>query len=98
MTGIRYHALILAPALMLAGFASPGDAIAASCPEELIQALEEVDEARLLDVGLAILDPGLDEEADVEEQEQRGVFPYLRNSEVLWIPFELKNTLERSGS
>jgi len=97
MTGARYCASFLAPALCLAILASPGNAVAGSCAEELIQALDEVDETLLLDVGIAILDPGVDEEADVEELEKRGVFPYLRNSEVRWIPFELKNTLEMSG-
>jgi hypothetical protein len=97
MTGARDHASLLAPALCLAILASPGHAVAGSCAEELIQALDEVDEALLLDVGIAILDPGLDEEAEVEELEKRGVFPYLRKSEVRWIPFELKNTLETSG-
>jgi hypothetical protein len=48
-------------------------------------------------VGIVILDPGVDEEADEEELEKRGVFPYLRNSEARCIPFELKNTLEMSG-
>ncbi len=65
--------------------------------EDLRQATEAVPGNRLLDVGLHVLDPGIDPDADPEALEKQGVFPYLRRSESRCMPFELKSTMERSA-
>lgn len=90
----RAALLVLAVGVLLA---TAGPLRAARPPEELVQATEELPEELLLDVGIHVLDPGLDEEADIEQLEKQGIFPYLRRSEARCIPFELKNTLEASG-
>ena len=52
-------------------------------------------EEELLNVGIAILDPGLSEDDSPNEE---GIFPELRAAEGRYIPYELKMTLERTGN
>ncbi len=66
---------------------------------EAIQAQTEIAEEDLLDIGVQIFDPGLPEdEADLYEMEQKGVFPEVRKSEARYIPIHLKQTLESTGN
>ncbi len=93
----RRDAMILVMAMGIALVADPGQLLAGSDSDRLIQRLDEVPEELLLDVGIRLLDPGLDDEEDTDELEKLGIFPYLRRSEARWIPFQLRTTLERSG-
>ncbi len=65
-------------------------------PVEAIQALTEVPEDQLLDVGIQTFDPGLpeDDEAALEEE---GVYADVRKSEARFVPLQLKRTLEGTG-
>jgi hypothetical protein len=67
-------------------------------PVEALQALEEIPEDRLLDVGIHVFATGLPED---EYQklllEEKGVFEEIRKSEARWIPMNLKRTLESTG-
>lgn len=65
-------------------------------PEDLILAESEIDLDALLDVGIVVFDPGLDEE-NASALEEKGVFPEVRKSEARYMAFQLKNTLEASG-
>lgn len=65
--------------------------------EPLTQATTTVPQHRLLDVGLHVLDPGIDEDRDTEALEKQGIFRYLRRSEARCMPFELKDTMEQAG-
>ena len=67
-------------------------------PVEALQAVEEIPEERLLDVGIHVFDTGIpgDEEAKTF-LEEKGVFEEIRKSEARWIPMNLKRTLESTG-
>ena len=64
---------------------------------EAIQAQGEVPEERLLDVGIEIFGPGVDE-GDRAKLARRGLSPELRRSEARFIAFHLKKTLESTGN
>ncbi len=64
---------------------------------EAIQAKGEVPEERLLDVGIEIFGPGVDE-GDRAKLARSGLSPELRRSEARFIAFHLKKTLESTGN
>ncbi len=64
---------------------------------EAIQAQGEVPEERLLDVGIEIFGPGVDE-GDRAKVARSGLSPELRRSEARFIAFHLKKTLEGTGN
>jgi hypothetical protein len=67
-------------------------------PVEALQALQEVPENELLDVGIHVFDTGIPEdEYDRYLLEEKGVFEEIRKSEARWIPINLKRTLEATG-
>jgi hypothetical protein len=67
-------------------------------PVEALQALEEIPEGRLLDVGIHVFDSGIpEEEYDRYLLEEKGIFEEIRKSEARWIPINLKRTLEATG-
>ena len=61
---------------------------------ELVQAAVEIPEAKLLDVGIQVFDPGLPED---ESELPPDVFPEVRRSEARWIAIQLKETLQETG-
>ncbi len=64
---------------------------------EAIQAKGQVAEERLLDLGIEIFDPGVDED-DRQKLSKRGLSPELRRSEARFVSFHLKKTLEGTGN
>lgn len=67
-------------------------------PVEALQALEEIPEAELLDVGIHVFDTGLPEDEYARSLlEEKGIFEEIRKSEARWIPMNLKRTLESTG-
>ncbi len=67
-------------------------------PVEALQALEEVPEDRLLDVGIHVFDTGVPEDEEAKFfLEEKGVFEEIRKSEARFIPMNLKRTLESTG-
>ena len=63
---------------------------------EARQAKGEIPEARLLDVGVELFAPGVDE-GDRQKLSKIGLTPELRRSEARFIAFHLKKTLESTG-
>ena len=61
----------------------------------VIQSSENIPEELLLDVGIALFDPGLDELDDEDEETTNG---QIRVAESRYAPFLLANTLQRSGN
>ncbi len=61
----------------------------------VIQSTENIPEEMLLDVGIAIFDPGLDELDDDDAELTNG---QIRVAESRYAPFLLSNTLQRSGN
>jgi len=67
-------------------------------PVEALQAVQEVPEDRLLDVGVHVFDSGIPEDEYTRfVLEEKGVFEEIRKSEARWIPMNLKRTLESTG-
>jgi len=52
-------------------------------------------EELLLDIGVTVFDPGIDE---LDRDEQERVSPAIRNAEARYAPFLLAETLQRSGN
>ncbi len=67
-------------------------------PVEAIQALEEVPQDWLLDVGVHVFDSGIPEDETMKLAfEEKGIFEEIRKSEARWIPMNVKRTLESTG-
>ena len=60
-----------------------------------IKAQQEIPENQLLDVGIAIFDPGIPDDPKVSEKEN--IFPEVRKAEARYIPYVLRTTLEDTG-
>lgn len=61
-----------------------------------IQAQEDIPEGMLLDVGIALLDPGVPEDFDVMVEEN--IVPDVREAEARYLPYTLRNTLQDTGN
>jgi len=61
---------------------------------DLVRADREIPAEQLLDVGIVLFDPGI-EEGDAEPDSL--VFPEVRRAESRYMPYQLKTTLEASG-
>ncbi len=86
----------LAGALMISTFGCAASQASVTDPVEAIQARTEIPEEQLLDVGVQIFDPGIDE-SQYAELEEKGIFPEVRKSESRFMPFVLKQTMETTG-
>jgi hypothetical protein len=62
--------------------------------EQAIQAIDEIPEDALLDVGIEVLDTGL---PPAGQPTPEGVFPELREAEARYIAIQLKNTMQGTG-
>lgn len=61
----------------------------------IVQVNEEIDESLLLDIGVHIFDPGLDQ---IEEGEEILFFPEIRQAEARFIPVLIMETLQTSAA
>ncbi len=82
--------------LLFLAAAPSGVLAAADLPVNLVQASVDIPEARLLDVGIEVFDPGLPE-LDEDSLEEKGVFADVRKSEARYFAFHLKSTLQSTG-
>lgn len=64
--------------------------------EAAIQAMTELPEDQLLDVGIRVFDPGLGSYT-ATELEERGIFEEVRGAEAIFVPVQIKRTLESTG-
>lgn len=62
---------------------------------QIVQDSAPVSEDLLMDVGITVFDPGIDE---IDEDEEDRVNPEIRNAESRYAPFMLAETLQRSGN
>ena len=58
------------------------------------QAKFEIEEEKLLDVGITVFDPG---NVTSKQQEEEGTSTAIRNAESHYIPYHLKGTLQKTG-
>ncbi|MEJ2514028.1 MAG: hypothetical protein P8080_00145 [Gammaproteobacteria bacterium] len=83
--------------ILLAAASLAGCMVSEIRPEEYtpaVQAQTDVPEAQLLDVGIAVFDPGLPERGDDPEE---GIFRNVREAEARYVPSQLKDTLQGTG-
>lgn len=58
-----------------------------------VHAEREIPQAELLDINIAVFDPGYTEPVD----EDSGIFPQVRKAEAGYIPYRLRETLQSTG-
>ena len=63
--------------------------------EQILTESTPIPEALLLDVGIGIFNPGIEE---TEDKDQPGVVPQIRKAEARYMPFRLMETLQRTGN
>ena len=62
---------------------------------QVVQDSAPVSEDLLMDIGITVFDPGIDE---IDEDEEERVSPEIRNAEARYAPYLLAETLQRSGN
>ncbi|MDH3399883.1 MAG: hypothetical protein OEM03_02845 [Chromatiales bacterium] len=62
---------------------------------QALQAQEEIPESLLLDVGIRVFDPGIPE--DESSWEKENVYPAVRRAESRYVPYTLKDTMQRTA-
>ena len=62
--------------------------------EEAARAAQETPEELLLDVGIGIFNPG----TDAISVEEKGVYPRIREAEARFMPYQLMESLQQTGS
>jgi hypothetical protein len=85
--------LLLLPLLCTALAACVSQTVTSTSVPRIETPTEAVPEGQLLDVGIAIFDPGID---DYEEGEQ--VYPEVRKAEARFMPFLLAEAMQDSGA
>lgn len=83
--------LLLLP--LLAGCVS--QTIKSTSVPAIVGSSEEIPEALLMDVGIAIFDPGID---DYDEGEDERIYPEVRLAEARYIPNLLSQAMQQSGA
>lgn len=87
--------LVLLGCLLASLGLNPQDALASKRVRKLIRAHREIPEARLLDVGVHVFNPGLPE--NIEPNRAVGDLTKWRRMEARYLPYLLKTTLQESG-
>lgn len=62
---------------------------------QIVQDSAQVSEDLLMDIGVTVFDPGIDE---LNRREEERVSPEIRNAEARYAPYMLAETLQRSGN
>jgi hypothetical protein len=62
---------------------------------QIVQDTNQVSEDLLMDIGITVFDPGIDE---ISRREEERVSPEIRNAEARYAPYMLAETLQRSGN
>lgn len=86
------HAFIYALFLTLAACSSTSVRTTDYTP--VIKKPAQIPENQLLDVGIGIFNPGVDESS----REKAGVYPEVRNAEARYMPYKLMETIQSTGN
>lgn len=82
-------------ALLCAALAACGTTtVRTTSHEDIVVAADSIPEEQLLDVGIGIFEPGIEE----EEAEDPNVTPRIRRAEARYMPYQLMETLQRTGN
>jgi hypothetical protein len=84
---------LLGVALILGGCVSKS--IKSTSVPSVNGATAEVDEALLLDVGIAVFDPGI---SDYDESDDERIYPEVRRAEARYMPSILSEAMQNSGA
>jgi hypothetical protein len=89
---------VMLPLLSAHAFSAAEEAPVWPAPvgEVALQVVQSIDEASLLDVGVAIFDPGIPEDASTHGR--LGVFPEIRKAEARYMPVVLRQVLLQSNA
>ena len=99
MTPRKFNIAIVLSMLAFAGGCVQHQIIKAN-PTRLQTASQDIPDSTVLDVGVAIFDPGVADDLGVreEQEESRNIFPEVRKAEARYMAFQLKRGLENSGN
>jgi len=89
---LRVTLLLLLPCVLVSG-CSVNEVVVAE-ETELVVAEDQVDEARLLDIGIVEFAPGIPKD---NNPQKTGVYPDIRNAETKYLAYHLKTTLQGTG-
>ncbi|MCZ6537182.1 MAG: hypothetical protein O6838_04735 [Gammaproteobacteria bacterium] len=69
-------------------------------PTRLKTASQDIPDSAVLDIGVAIFDPGVADDLGVREaqEESRNIFPEVRKAEARYMAYQLKRVLENAGN
>lgn len=87
--------IALVSALSVAMLACATTSVKSTQYVQIVQDTTPISEDLLMDIGVTVFDPGIDE---IGRKEEERVSPEIRNAEARYAPFMLAETLQRSGN
>lgn len=87
--------ITLVSALSVAMLACATTSVKSTQYVQIVQDTTPISEDLLMDIGVTVFDPGIDE---IGRKEEERVSPEIRNAEARYAPFMLAETLQRSGN
>ena len=87
--------IALVSALSIAMLACATTSVKSTQYVQIVQDTTPISEEFLMDIGVTVFDPGIDE---ISRKEEERVSPEIRNAEARYAPYMLAETLQRSGN
>jgi hypothetical protein len=87
--------MALVSALSIAMLACATTSVKSTQYVQIVQDTTPISEEFLMDIGVTVFDPGIDE---ISRKEEERVSPEIRNAEARYAPYMLAETLQRSGN
>ena len=87
--------IALVSALSIAMLACATTSVKSTQYVQIVQDTTPISEEFLMDIGVTVFDPGIDE---IGRKEEERVSPEIRNAEARYAPYMLAETLQRSGN
>lgn len=99
MTTRKFNIAVALLTLAFAGGCVQQQIIKAN-PTRLKTASQDIPDSAVLDIGVAIFDPGVADDLGVREaqEESRNIFPEVRKAEARYMAYQLKRVLENAGN
>ncbi len=99
MTASKFDLAIVVLLLAFTGGCVQQQIIKAN-PTRLKTASQDIPDTAILDVGVAIFDPGVADDLGVreEKEENRNIFPEVRKAEARYMAYQMKRVLENAGN
>lgn len=99
MTTSKFNNAVVLLMLVFAGGCVQQQIIKAN-PTRLKTASQDIPDSAVLDIGVAIFDPGVADDLGVREdqEEKRNIFPEVRKAEARYMAYQMKRVLEDAGN